>query len=161
MKVKSIISLILVLFVGASLIYLAINESGSTADNIAEPEMVASSAPSHQIVAYYFHGFQRCKTCLHIESQAKLALENRYPEAFRDGLLEWKAVNFEEEANAEMATKYELVASSLVIVEFVDGAETNWKLLDKVWDLVWDEEPFATYVQAEVGGYLNQEQSDG
>lgn len=161
MNARSIISTVLILFVGASLIYLAVNDSESSSSQVDKTDVAASSAPPRQIVAYYFHGFQRCKTCLHIEEQARLALEKAYPEAMRDSLLIWKTVNFEEEANAEMATRYELVASSLVVVEFVDGVQTDWKLLDKVWDLVWDEEPFAIYVQAEVGRFLNKEPIDG
>jgi len=161
MKIKSLVTIALVVFVAASLAYLVFKDAGTSSEAETITLAEETALPPHHIIAYYFHGTQRCKTCLHIESAAKEAIEAMYPEELADGRLEWKAVNFEEEANAEMATKYELVASSLVIVEFRDGQETQWKTLDKVWDLVWDEEPFAAYVVTEVGIFLNAEKTDG
>lgn len=161
MNVKSIISSVLVLFVIASVIYLVVNETGSTSGGDAEMQAETSPQPPHQVVAYYFHGSKRCKTCLHIEAAAKEAIEIAYPEELKGSRVEWKVVNFEEATNADFAEKYQLIASSIVIVEFRNGQETQWKNLDKIWELVWDEEPFASYVQQEVLEYLNSDGEDG
>jgi len=161
MKPKSLVTVVLVLFVAASLIYLAVKEAGTTSETETAATAEKLADAPHHVIAYYFHGTQRCKTCLHIESTAKEAIEMAYQDELNAGRLEWKAVNFEEEANAEMANHYELVASSLVIVEFENGEETRWKTLDRVWELAWDDEPFNTYVVAEVGKFLTPENSDG
>jgi hypothetical protein len=157
MKAKSILSFILIAFVAVCIGYLILNESGvSSEDDEGELVDLATTEMQlpHQVVAYYFHGFKRCKTCLHIESAAKQAVEDAFPEELKEGRLEWKVVNFEEEENAVMAEKYQLVGSSLVISEMRDGQPVQWKTLEDVWELVWDEEPFAAYVRGEVEKYL-------
>jgi hypothetical protein len=60
-----------------------------------------------------------------------------------------------------MASHYELVASSLVLVDFRDGKERQWKNLEQVWDLAWDDEAFADYVRKETWNYLYADQNDG
>ncbi len=161
MKMKSLITSILIVFVAASLVYLVVKEAGSPADLAASAESEVAAPPAHKVIAYYFHGFQRCKTCLHIEALAKQTIEESFPQELKDGLLEWKVVNFEEEANTEMASHYELVASSLVLVDFRDGKEQQWKNLEQVWDLAWDDEAFADYVRKETWNYLYADQNDG
>jgi hypothetical protein len=160
MNAKTVLSLLLIAFVAISVIFLVVKETGTTSESDTE---ILTDDPSQprQVVAYYFHGFKRCKTCLHIESEAKKAIEGAFPDELKSGGLDWKAVNYEEETNSEMATKYELVAASLVIVDFENGQPTRWKTLEKVWELVWDEEPFAAYVISEVEGFMNSDGDDG
>jgi hypothetical protein len=160
MKFKSLITVVLIVFVAASLVYLVVKESG-TESGEAEEIQTSVEQPAHKVVAYYFHGFKRCKTCLKIESSAKTAIEAAFEKEMSAGELEWKLVNFEEEANAEIVTKYELVASSLVIVEFQNGQEIRWKNLENVWELVWEDELYADYVTKEVTGFLVSDVNDG
>jgi len=159
MSVKSIVSGLLVLFVVASVAYLFIGDSEKTAvvDPSQPDEPVVETAVAHQVVAYYFHGHKRCKTCLRIEELAKETIGAAYLDEIADGRLVWKAVDFEESGNEHFAEEYALVASSLVIVDMHDGVQTDWKILEQVWDLVWEDEQFVKYVKSEVAVYLGEE----
>jgi len=159
MKIKTLITVILLVFVGASFVYLAVDEPAKVVEETAAaPD---DEEAGHRVVAYYFHGHKRCKTCLQIEASAKAALEDNFQKELDEGTLEWKKVNFEDEANSDMAEKYELVASSLIIAEFRDGEEVRWKNLEKVWELVWEDEAYADYVRREVADYLFSDVNDG
>jgi hypothetical protein len=50
--------------------------------------------------------------------------------------------------------QYELVTSSLVLVNQQDGATTEWQNLDNIWRLVHDEGAFREYVTSAVRAYL-------
>jgi hypothetical protein len=162
MSPKRIISSLLLAFVAVSLIYLVIIETGTTSDGDGEGSgsieltQQKESPLSDQIVAYYFHGLRRCKTCLKIEENSKLAIESAFADDINGGRLLWKAVNYEEQGNEHFAEEFQLVVSSLVIVDLHNGKPVEWKILDKVWDLVWKEDDFFRYVQEEVKLYLDE-----
>ena len=69
-----------------------------------------------------------------IERQAHEALTESFATELADGTLAWHAVNTEEPVNAHFVKSYELVSSSLVLVEFREGAQWSWVNLDQVWD---------------------------
>ncbi len=100
----------------------------------------------HKLIAYYFHRTQRCRTCLTIEAYAKEVLTDGFPEALETGELEWRLVNLEEPANEHFVEDYELAASALVLVDTQNGAQTGWRNLECVWELVSDELKFKAYV---------------
>lgn len=158
MNAKSVITGILILFVAVSVVYLFVrNESAPDANKgVPSEEAAVNTSLPHQVIAYYFHGDKRCKTCLKIEELAKSTVETAYPDELADGRLVWKVVNFEEAGNEHFADDYELVASSLVIVDMKDGVQVAWKNLDQVWDLVWEDDQFIEYVKTEVGNYLGE-----
>jgi hypothetical protein len=169
MKPKTALSVLLLSFVGASLAYLVRDVIRSTApspDEAATRSADAPKAPSgppletspppagHKVIAYYFHGNQRCPTCLAIERQAREALDEAFPEAFRSGVLEWRAVNIDESANSHFVREYELTSSTVVLAEIRGGRQESWRRLDRVWELVRDELKFKAYVEAEAAVIL-------
>jgi hypothetical protein len=165
MNAKSIVTVLLLTFVGVSVAYLVITEAGSgpqasapSNPHIAAPATRAvdereSERPDnpadHRLVAYYFHRTQRCHKCLTIETYAEEALKEAFPEALRRGELEWHAVNVEEPANEHFVEEYGLTSSALVLLDLWDGKTREWRNLEQVWELVGDEMRFKTYVQAE------------
>ncbi|MHC4356922.1 MAG: hypothetical protein ACYS0H_29840, partial [Planctomycetota bacterium] len=84
MKIKNIITGILLLFVGISVGYAVMGESrpDRSADESSAHAVIESSqddrmvgdspeeseGPNQQVIAYYFHGTRRCVTCQTIES---------------------------------------------------------------------------------------------
>lgn len=68
----------------------------------------------------YFHGKQRCATCISIEQRAKELVEERYAEELRNGQLEFMVVDFSTPLGKSIAEKYKVTFSSL-IVENEDG----------------------------------------
>ena len=173
MKSKSIVSIVLLLFVGVSLAYLVISESRSPANaergdretSIAQPPSTGPNAASAtvtgegqetgpRLIAYYFHRTQRCHTCLAMEEYAEEALQVAFPEAFESGEVEWRAVNIEEPEYEHFVQDYELTSSALVMVRFENGAQLEWKNLEDIWDLVGDKLEFQGYVEGEALAYL-------
>lgn len=173
MKAKGIVTVVLLAFVGLSVAYLIISETGSTPGipagpldhHAASPASGAPAAdaagpaeapgpPAHKLVAYYFHRTQRCKTCLAIEAYAKEALAESFPEAIESGELEWRVINVEEPANEHFVSDFGLTSSALVLVNTHDGEQGEWRNLERVWELVGDELKFKAYVAAEAMPFL-------
>ena len=173
MKAKNIVSIVLLLFVAASVVYLVASESSSQtnsdeggAKNVAaqpapaKPEVGPPEAaeetqePKHKLIAYYFHRTQRCRTCLAMEAYAEAGLRDGLSDAFESGELEWRAVNVEEPENEHFVEEYGLTASALVMVLLENGEQKQSKNLERVWELVRDEWGFKDYVRSEALAYL-------
>ncbi len=162
---KNTLTIVLLLFVAISVVYLAVGERSSTSDNSGaspaaagnpptvtpapvETNVIAPSAGQEApaLMAYYFHGNFRCPTCLTIERFAREAIESEFDSELRDGLIRWQAINYDEPSNEHFVKQYELYASALVLVPGQSAAQPPWQKLDRVWDLVGDESAFKTYV---------------
>ena len=157
MKAKTIITVVLLAFVGASVVYLVIKESDAKSTAPGAPQVPATSenkTKDRKVVAYYFHGNVRCMTCRTIEAYAKEAIDTGFPEALKDDRLEWQVINTDESANEHFVRDFQLVTRSVVIEEIADGKRTRWKNLQQVWELVQNKGAFLTYIQDETRAYL-------
>ncbi len=168
MKTKAIVTTVLLAFVAASVIYLVVKEttgqpatSGQSAstsvpqsEETGTPEVAQTAKAGPKLVAYYFHGNVRCVTCRTIEAYAQEAVETGFPQALKDGHLQFRVVNVEEPANEHFVQDYQLTTRSVVLVQFADGKQEQWKNLPRVWELVGDKEAFLKYVQDETRSYL-------
>jgi hypothetical protein len=173
MKTKTIISTVLVLFIFASVAYLVVGELRSLSQsppaaeaNLPEPEpsqeppsgpVVTPNVPpksSQKVVVYYFHGDFRCATCRKFEAFSDEALRQAFPDALNDGRLEWRVVNVDKRGNEHFVSDYQLHTRAIVLVKIQDAKQTEWKNLDKIWELVGDKKAFVKYVQDEVISYL-------
>jgi hypothetical protein len=113
-----------------------------------------ASAAEQEVILYYFHGTQRCRTCRTIESNAMRAIETRFKEQLAAGALRWVVLNTDESANEHFLKDFQLVSSSLVVVEMSAGKVIRYDVLQDAWRLVRDESRFIQYVQRSVDGYL-------
>ena len=187
MKAKDIVSMVLLLFVAVSVVYLIMDESRSRIepnntgptksvvhqewkpvdveqgrapeDPSQAPEESANApgeaaGPQHKLIAYYFHRTQRCGTCLNMEAYAEEALREGLADAFESGEVEWRAVNVEEPENEHFVGEYELTSSALVMVLLENGEQKQSKNLERVWELVGDEQGFKDYVRNEALAYM-------
>ena len=170
MNAKRLITAALILFVAVSIVYLVVQETsdepsgtaqnGNGSTTGARPEKGEPSdtnAAPPELIAYYFHNTARCKTCLAIENQAKESLELGFQTEMDSGKIVWKAVNMEEPENKHFVSDYELAASSLVLVRFKDGEQQSYRLLQRVWELVDDQEAFMDYVLNETADLLGEQ----
>ena len=64
----------------------------------------------------YFHGKQRCATCMAIEKNTKDLLETTFSNQLKTGEVVFKSVDITEEET--LADKYEVSWSSLIIVDY-------------------------------------------
>ena len=155
MKGKSIVTAVLLVFVAASAVALVIKETRNgpgAAAPMANDE--GAALPDNGVVVFYFHGNTRCPTCRSIEAQAHDLVTSRSANELADGQLTWQVVNYETPADAHYVDDYEIVAPIVILSLRRDGTQTDWRSLDRVWELVGDGPAFATYVQQEIGDML-------
>jgi hypothetical protein len=106
-------------------------------------------------VAYYFHGNVRCDTCRSIEAQAEAAVRDGFPNELANGTLEWQALNTDQPDNAHFTKDYGLTHSTVVLVEREGNTTRRFVSLDRVWELVHDEDDsFRDYVQGEIAAWV-------
>jgi hypothetical protein len=114
----------------------------------------ATQTAGHKVIAYYFHTNTRCSTCIKIEQYSKEAIEKGFPEELKNGALEMRIVNYENPENRHFMQDYKLVSKSLILVNMVNGKQTEWTNLKVVWQLTGRKDAFLNYVRREVRGYL-------
>ena len=169
---KSAVTVILLIFVAASVAYLVVSEArpktattdpatrgADQSQPVASESLQATAKPANErrspvLVAYYFHGTSRCPTCLKMEKYAREAIEETFDSDIQSGRVQWQAVNYDESANEHFVKDYGLVASSLVIVSGEAVASGARRKLDRIWDLIGDEQAFKNYVIDEVKNML-------
>jgi small redox-active disulfide protein 2 len=128
-RLKQVISLLLLAVVGASLAVMVIRETSRPAGTGAEETVQMGTT------VYYFYGNHRCATCNRMEELTKKAI--------KDKGVSYKAVNLDEPANEHFVKDFQLDSRVVVIQR-----EGTYKKMDKVWDLVGDEEAFIAYIQS-------------
>ena len=138
---------LLLAFVLVSLGYAAGRERARRANRNkpAQPAVTPVPAGQTRVTAYYFHGTIRCVTCNQIERTAKLLLDTEFAKDQAAGRLLWREVNFEQEP--ELARRYDVAASTLVLAREVNGKETSFRRLDEVWPLADTPEELRVYVR--------------
>lgn len=178
MKMKTIITGILLLFVGISIAYLVIGESQRVrtaeeppaqtvevlpAQAVVEPTREERAIdntpeqrkePERQVIAYYFHGNQRCVTCRTIEANAEESLRAGFSGELEAGKLVWRPVNVDAPENEHFVGDYELSTRSVILAEMLDGEQKQWKNLSRVWELARDKPSFIAYVQEETREFM-------
>lgn len=146
MKSKLIITIALLLFVAASITAVIVKNSGTSgASSAATVEKLDG-----KVVVYYFHRTQRCPTCLKIEALSREVVTTKFAAEIEAGKLVWKVVNIETPGNEHFEADYALITQSLIVVDHREAAHPHWWNLDKIWELVWTEDDFRQYVDAEI-----------
>lgn len=154
MNSKIIITVILLAFLTVSVGYLIVHESRPGGGEESGGTIAGSGDAGHKVVAYYFHGDKRCRTCLAIEEYTREAIEEGFPELLETGELELHVVNVDRKENEHFIEDYRLATRSVVLSDFRNGVEERWKNLNLVWEYVGDREAFLDYVRRETEGYL-------
>jgi hypothetical protein len=163
MKIKLIVTVILLVFVAASVAALFLKGSGgepdvNTAAGPAAGNNAETAAPGDtKIMAYYFHGNARCKTCLTIEMYAIEAIETGFPEALKAGKIEFLPVNLEIAENEHFIDDFQLAARTVVLERIVGGERRDFVNLTRVWELVGDKTAYVEYIQEETEKFINGE----
>ena len=167
MKPKSILSIVLLVFVAAALVAAAVGDWGGRPDS-SGPEANSNQPPAQtdrdrnvplpedRTAVYYFHGNTRCATCNKMEAYAREALDVGFAELLSDGRIEWRVVNYDEPANSHYKEDFELIAPSLVLVNIRGGTRAGFSDLNDIWSLVDEKDAFVDYVRGEVQEFLEQ-----
>lgn len=113
------------------------------------------STPTEQVVVYYFHGDVRCTTCRNIEAYAHEAVEAYYGNELKDSQIVWSVINYDTKEHEHFLTDYKLYNQALILSRQIDGKETDWVNLEKIWEKVGDKESFIAYVKAETDSFIS------
>ena len=135
------------LAIGGMLAALATFGPTVGADEPATSAGTQEKSQASEIVAYYFHGNLRCKTCQMIEAYSEEAITQGFADELASGQLAWRVVNIDEAQNKHFVKDFELVTKSLVLVSFRDGEVVRFENLKLVWQLVRDKDGFLKYVR--------------
>lgn len=163
MNPKNALTAGLLMFVAASIVVLTVKslrqqpDPSSTAatTSSAAGEQDSMTPVSDGVIVYYFHGNVRCPTCKQIEADAHESLQQGFAREMKDGRLVWRIVNYEQPGNEHFATEFQLIAPTVVLTRMDGGKQTQWKNLDRVWELVGEKPAFGQYVQEETRAILD------
>lgn len=117
----------------------------------------ATAASGDKTIVYYVHGSIRCATCNKIEKLAHETVQRDFAAELQSGRIEWRTANFQEDE--DLAKRYAIASSGVIVVSVKDGKETGFKKLDQVWTLVNDPLAFSAYISGEVGACVSGERS--
>ncbi|NIA20813.1 MAG: hypothetical protein GWP05_02325 [Anaerolineaceae bacterium] len=146
MKPRTIITVALLAFVAVSVAAAILRESRGRDDQpLVEPD---------GFVVYYFHGPQRCRTCLTIQSCWREAVDEGFPEAIRDGRLRRQAINFLAPESARFVPRYRIESLSIVVAEVRNGRPRRQKNLGAIWDYRDDRPGMVEYIRSQVAAFM-------
>lgn len=103
---------------------LAFTSCNMNAKNETTTQTKSEMAVQNHVEVLYFHGKQRCATCMAIEKNTKAALEESLAEAIKKGDVVFKVIDISKKENEKIAEKYEVTWSSLFVVKYKNGQES-------------------------------------
>jgi hypothetical protein len=140
-SLKSLLIITVIVFVGIL-----------TFSNLSSKEQDKKTANYVKVI--YFHGENRCSSCLKIEKYSAEAVNSIFKKDIEQGKVNWSVINFDEEKNKHFTDDYQLFNQTLIVAKYQNGKQIKWKACDKVWELLGDRKKFDKYIKDEVNKYL-------
>ena len=78
----------------------------------------------------YFHGKQRCATCVAIEKNTRETIETQFAEELENGTLVFRTIDISDPEKASLAEQDEVSWPSLFITEWEDGESQTENLTE-------------------------------
>jgi len=115
----------------------------------------ASGGPLDRAIIYYAHPTIRCVTCNKIQAMTQELVHSQFGSQLQAGLLQVRQADFQQDE--ALARRYNISASTVVVVAIRGGKEAGFQRLDDVWTLVDKPEEFGKYVAAAIAAALPAE----
>ncbi|WP_288739809.1 nitrophenyl compound nitroreductase subunit ArsF family protein [uncultured Coprobacter sp.] len=96
------------------------NRSNKKATENSGTETTVQVADASTVYVYYFHGKQRCKTCIAVGNVSEKTVKDVYADNPNVKFIE---VQTDDEANAALIEKYEVTWNALIIAKGGDNIE--------------------------------------
>ena len=160
MKSKTIIrGLLLVFALGSLAVWGAreIKKSKTIAEVAATPqvEQKLPAVTGNQVVLTYFRNGIRCSSCKKIEALTTETAQKEFADELASGELVFRVIDVDEPANNHYIKDYQLTTKSVVISLHVDGKETSWTDMERIWDLLGEPESFRAYIAEPIHKHLD------
>jgi hypothetical protein len=85
-----------------------------------------------------------------VEASSRSVVENKYSEELIKGRIAWQSIDYQSPGNQHYVEDYQLLAPSVVLVEFKGGDRARRKTLNEAWSLTGDRAALDRYVDAEI-----------
>ncbi len=95
-----------------------------------EDTAAAKSPEKDRVEVVYFHGKQRCATCVAIEKNTKEVVNTLFANELKKGTVVFKTVDISTSEGEKIADKYEVTWSSLYINKWKNGKESRTNLTE-------------------------------
>ena len=128
---------------------IALSIGGLIAENAVKTE-----SPKRKVIVYYFHHTLRCKSCVRMEELTKETVEKYFKKELADSLIIFKPVDVDEEQNIHFEEDYKLEFQQVILSNHAGYKETAWKNLEKVWDLLHQEDDYRQYIRKELNQFI-------
>jgi len=113
---------------------------------------VSQETSADKVLVYSMHMTFSCWECNQIKLLTQELLETEFAEELAAGQIEYKAVDYMK--NDELAKRYNIASSTVVIVQIRDGREGRFQRLDEVWTKSRNKEDFFAYLGGAIRSYL-------
>lgn len=130
------------------------NKAISQAAATPPPAETLPVVAGNQVVMTYFISGARCVSCKKIEDLTRETAEKDFPAELSGKKLIFRVIDTGEPAYHHYVDAYKLTSKTVVLSHRVEGKETEWEAMDKVWDLLDDPEAFRAYLAGPIRKYL-------
>lgn len=157
-RIKKIVTNLLLVFVLVS-IGFSLGKHSVLRRMTADVATISASNSSlsdvkQAVKVFYMHSTFRCVTCSSAEALALELVDKEFAEARKNQTLLWQDVNFQE--NAELAKKFDVIATCMVVASIESGQIVDFVRLDDVLTLSEKPEEFNTYVRTALKNALSK-----
>jgi hypothetical protein len=111
-----------------------------------------------KVELYHFHGNQQCYSCILLGDMAEKFVKTHYPNELASGKLVFDHINAEDPKNRELAEKYEVVSSSLMIGVYTKDSFTKQNLMG-AWYRIGNESDYNSYLKEVLEPFLKGERA--
>lgn len=107
-----------------------------------------------QVIMTYFISGTRCESCETIEALARETAEKDFPDALSNKSLVFRVIDTGDASRHHYIKDYQLTSKTVILSHRVQGKETEWSDMSKVWDLLDDGPAFHAYLGEQIQKYL-------
>ncbi len=113
----------------------------------------AAAAPD-KVVAYYFHGERRCKTCLGIQAAIQQTIQERFADETTKGTLVFQELNTDQDDNKHFVQEFQLSFGTLIVAAKAGEKTVKWENCEKVWEYGHNPPALMEYTEKQIRHYL-------
>ncbi len=128
----------------------------SCQNSSTKKEKTNTISKTNQIEVIDFYGTHRCITCKAIEASAKHTIDTYFTEEVKKGTVSFKTVNVDDDANYNIAKKFEATGTALFLNVIVNGKETKIDLTDFGFEYGRNQEKFSSELKIKIENELKR-----
>jgi len=112
-----------------------------------------------RVEVYHFHGDRQCSSCIAIGALAEKTVNTYFQNELKSGKLVFDHINYDDFVNGDIASKYDVKASSLWIGTYVGGKFHKGENT-RVWYKINDEKDYLQYLKGVIDKRLSGDLSE-